>query len=132
MSGYIILNSKGDRLTQGKWFGAGNGWVWSEEEKNEILANCANWQCKPFAIQEARLSQDGSGVEVIGQPIMVELLKEEAAQQHAHPDGKWKCRACKSVWDGSQLVLDPMSTEVKWTCGDYFCGGSCDRIVIGE
>lgn len=64
--------------------------------------------------------------------LMVELLKEEAAQQHAHPDGKWKCRACKSVWDGSQLVLDPMSTEVKWTCGDYFCGGSCDRIVIGE
>ncbi len=62
----------------------------------------------------------------------VDRVREEAAQRNTHPDGKWKCRACKSVWDGSQLVLDPMSTEVKWTCGDYFCGGSCDRIVIGE
>jgi len=42
------------------------------------------------------------------------------------PKGKFKCRACNSIWDGSQLVLDPMSTAVKWTCADYFCGGTCD------
>ena len=45
------------------------------------------------------------------------------------PDGKWKCRVCQTVWDGSQLKDDPMSTAVKWTCADYFCGGTCDRQV---
>lgn len=46
------------------------------------------------------------------------------------PDGKWKCRVCGSVFDGSQLVLDPTSTAVKWTCSDYFCGGTCDPVQL--
>ena len=44
------------------------------------------------------------------------------------PVGQWKCRACKSVWHGSQLYQDPMYTVTVWTCGDLECGGTCDRI----
>ena len=45
------------------------------------------------------------------------------------PDGRWKCRACGAIWDGWQLVCDPMSIIApRWTCANYFCGGRCDRL----
>lgn len=43
------------------------------------------------------------------------------------PTGKWKCRACQTVWEGGQLYQDSSSTAVKWTCADLTCGGTCDR-----
>lgn len=47
---------------------------------------------------------------------------------HMKPGGYWKCRACGNVCQGEQLVQDPMSTVLKWTCSDYFCGGTCDNL----
>jgi hypothetical protein len=44
------------------------------------------------------------------------------------PDGKWKCRACGTVWEGWQLVLDPQRLGTTWTCANYFCGAYCDRL----
>jgi len=73
MSGYIILNEKGNRLTKGKSFGAGDGWVWSEAEKDEILANCFDWQFKPVAVQQAYLNRHNMSVVVIGQPVPVRI-----------------------------------------------------------
>ena len=47
---------------------------------------------------------------------------------HMKPSGYWKCRACGNVCQGEQLVQDPSSTALKWTCSDYFCGGTCDNL----
>lgn len=44
------------------------------------------------------------------------------------PPGRWHCRACHREWDGSELIQDPQSTSIVWTCGDYCCGGTCDKI----
>lgn len=44
------------------------------------------------------------------------------------PEGKYKCRACRQVWDGSELHLSPFHTGTTWTCADYFCGGTCDPV----
>lgn len=45
---------------------------------------------------------------------------------HMKPGGYWKCRACGNVCQGEQLVQDPMSIVLKWTCPD--CGGTCDNL----
>ena len=47
---------------------------------------------------------------------------------HMKPSGYWKCRVCGNVCEGEKLVQDPMSTALKWTCSDYFCGGTCDNL----
>ena len=45
------------------------------------------------------------------------------------PEGKWRCRACGRIWDGSQLYEKLGYTNPRWwTCHDLFCGGTCDRI----
>jgi len=44
------------------------------------------------------------------------------------PDGKFRCQACGSEWNGRSLYLDPNSTAVRWTCGDLFCGGAVTKI----
>jgi hypothetical protein len=44
------------------------------------------------------------------------------------PIGLWKCRACGIVWKGEQVHTDPTYTVTVWTCGDFFCGGTCDQI----
>lgn len=44
------------------------------------------------------------------------------------PQGKWRCRVCKTVWDGSQLYQDPARTATVWTCGNLFCGAICDQV----
>ena len=40
----------------------------------------------------------------------------------------WYCKACKSVWNKSQLYLDSMYTENRWTCSNLMCGGTCCQI----
>lgn len=40
------------------------------------------------------------------------------------PKGKFRSVACSKVWDGSELYDDPMSTAVRWTCGDLTCGAN--------
>lgn len=47
---------------------------------------------------------------------------------HTKPLGYWKCRACGRVWKGEDLYQDPQSPVLKWTCGDLFCGGTCDNL----
>lgn len=44
------------------------------------------------------------------------------------PVGTFKCVLCDHVWDGSELILDPMSTHEHWTCGDAFCGANVVKI----
>lgn len=55
------------------------------------------------------------------------------------PEGKWRCRACGKIWDGSQLHEKPGYTSPPppfpppwWTCHDLFCGGTCDRVQKEE
>ena len=45
------------------------------------------------------------------------------------PIGKFKCLARGLVSDGAQLLDDPRSTAVRWTCGDAFCGGTAYRVA---
>lgn len=45
------------------------------------------------------------------------------------PIGKFKCLACGLVSDGAQLLDDPRSTAIRWTCGDAFCGGTVCRVA---
>lgn len=40
----------------------------------------------------------------------------------------WKCRACGHVWTDEQTGLDPMTTYLRKTCGDYFCDGTIDLL----
>ena len=44
------------------------------------------------------------------------------------PVGKFKCLACGTICDGSQLWLDPQCTSWRWTCSDVFCGGTAVKI----
>lgn len=43
------------------------------------------------------------------------------------PKEKWKCRACGTEWEGKQLYQSTRHANT-WTCGDLFCGGTCDPI----
>ena len=46
---------------------------------------------------------------------------------HCKPSGAYlRCRACGTIWKGEDVFQDPMSTALKWTCGDLECGGTCD------
>jgi hypothetical protein len=45
------------------------------------------------------------------------------------PTGKWKCRACGIIWDGEELYISPFHTVTTWTCGDLFCGATCDPVT---
>jgi hypothetical protein len=44
------------------------------------------------------------------------------------PLSEGKCRACGRIWKGSLLIAEPTRTQQVWTCGDIFCGGTCDLI----
>jgi hypothetical protein len=66
MDGYIFIDHKGNRLTHAKWWFDGQGWVWTEQEKDEILAECSMWKRKPAFIQKARVYDDYTMVETIG------------------------------------------------------------------
>lgn len=66
MIGFVIENEKQDRLTQGKWWGAGNGWIFTEQEVDTILKESTNWQTRPFRIIPAQLVEDG--VALVGKP----------------------------------------------------------------
>ena len=48
------------------------------------------------------------------------------------PKGFWKCRVCGQMWLGKQLYLDHDVPGIVWTCGDLFCGGTCDRVKGAE
>lgn len=41
------------------------------------------------------------------------------------PIGTFKCLACLSFWDGSELYQDPRITAITWTCGNL--GGFSER-----
>lgn len=43
------------------------------------------------------------------------------------PTGKWKCRACGNVCDGSELHLSTRHAHT-WTCSNIFCEGTCDPV----
>lgn len=43
------------------------------------------------------------------------------------PSGQWRCRACSKVWDGSELFASTRFVRT-WTCGDLFCGATCDPV----
>lgn len=42
------------------------------------------------------------------------------------PKGQFQCGACRQIWDGSQLYVDPIA--LLWTCGNLLCGGVVYRI----
>ena len=46
----------------------------------------------------------------------------------AKPNGKWECRLCKSIWEGSQLYEEARFTSTTWTCHDLTCGGICHPV----
>jgi hypothetical protein len=74
MSGYIILNGEGKRLTHGKVWMNDDVWVWSEEEKDQILVESRRWEIKPASIQHAYFNRHNGSVVVIGSPILVEVV----------------------------------------------------------
>ena len=45
------------------------------------------------------------------------------------PDGVWQCRACREIWRGEVLYLDPSAFGIRWTCRDLTCGGTVDDIT---
>lgn len=47
----------------------------------------------------------------------------------AKPVGTYKCVACESTWDGSELYEDPQILgSHHWTCGDLYCGANVRKI----
>jgi len=44
------------------------------------------------------------------------------------PKGRFRCVACKKVWDGNELYQDPSALGVRWTCGDLFCGANVQKL----
>jgi len=44
------------------------------------------------------------------------------------PAGRFKCAACGTEWDGSQLYQDPRTSGQ--TCGDLTCGGNVRPVVV--
>lgn len=44
------------------------------------------------------------------------------------PSGNFQCVVCGRIWNGSELYHDPMSTAVRWTCGDLTCGANVRKV----
>lgn len=42
--------------------------------------------------------------------------------------GTYRCLACGSLWDASQVYLDPSRLSLPPTCGDLLCGADVVRI----
>ena len=40
------------------------------------------------------------------------------------PRGVFQCVACRRLWHGHELYRDPMTTGIRWTCGDLMCGAN--------
>lgn len=53
---------------------------------------------------------------------------DERAQVPQKPDGLWRCPACRMVWHGHQLHLDPLQTATTWLCAELSCGGHVTRL----
>lgn len=74
MKGYIILNIDGKQLSKNLWWGPGEGFVFSEGQKDTILRMAVDdrWTFKPRQIQPAEY-KDGK-VTITGDAIYVELV----------------------------------------------------------
>ena len=70
---FVLLNRKLQYLTEEKWWGIGNGYVWNAEQVSSILieAETNKWQEAPSYTQGAVL--DGETVFHVGDPVPVEL-----------------------------------------------------------
>ncbi|RPJ29179.1 MAG: hypothetical protein EHM33_02055 [Chloroflexi bacterium] len=74
MDGYIIINAHGQHLTRMQWWGwFASAWVWSEKQKDYILAHCFAWTFKPTHIQRARLEHGRVVTE--GDPVAIQQNK---------------------------------------------------------
>ena len=52
MDRYILINSKGQRLTfMRQWSGSSEGHPWTEEERDKIIFQCYSWTFKPTHYQ---------------------------------------------------------------------------------
>lgn len=60
------------------------------------------------------------------EPLLIELRKRRDAQS-TRPQGRFRCRVCGEVYDGSQVNPNPQAAG-RWTCGDRFCGGVVDKV----
>lgn len=72
--GYVIENEKGNRLTQNKHYGAGDGWIWSKLQVDEIIKESESWEFKPYITIPAMLV-DGE-VTLIDFPEIIAERKE--------------------------------------------------------
>jgi hypothetical protein len=46
------------------------------------------------------------------------------------PTGRYKCMACGTECDGSELYLDP--STIRWTCSDVFCGANVRKVADAQ
>ncbi len=74
MNGWIFLNAHGEKLAKGKyWYDdeGYTGWVFSDQEKDAILAECENWKIMPVSYCAVVLSKDFKTVTLDGEPVRV-------------------------------------------------------------
>jgi hypothetical protein len=73
MKGYVILNQNGSTLTEKLWWGPGEGFVFSEGQKNTILRMAVDddWTFKPVATRPAEY-RDGK-VYMLGGPSPLKI-----------------------------------------------------------
>jgi hypothetical protein len=71
MQGYIILNKDGHRLTRYLWWGPGDGYVFSESERDAILAKAATWKSKPASYVPATYDPSTGDISIAGKPTVI-------------------------------------------------------------
>ncbi len=94
------------------------------EHANKVVAKWPKWK-RNILTQNGKPTVDTPRTPIVNHELMTPKQRDELA---TIVEEMWYCRACKSVWNKSQLFLDPMITENRWTCSNLMCGGNCRQI----
>lgn len=69
LTGHVLVNARGQLLTHKRWWQSKDttgGWVWSDEEISQIVAESSNWEHKPVYKQAAYLNREDGKTVIYG------------------------------------------------------------------